>query len=125
MKRPPGSNFSDCATGSKASRGIHFKPAGEGRDGRGRAFVEHDEVAAAPAQRVAQLGHGCVDESHAPVGARQPVEDRAVEDEGAVHALRRPERLEKPGVVLVAQVAAEPEKRGSVHRHGQEPPGTI
>jgi hypothetical protein len=98
---------------------VHAERGGEARDRVARAVVAHDEVAAPGAQPGLQLGHAAVDEFHPPVGARRErIEDFAVEDEGAVDAPGRAQRVVEPGVVVAAQVAAEPEKRGVVRLHG-------
>jgi putative transcriptional regulator len=68
----------------------------------------------ASARSSASTPHQAVaDELHAPVGARQRVEDVAVEDEGAPHLARRAQRVVQRGVVVGAQVAAQPDQRGS------------
>jgi hypothetical protein len=88
--------------------------------------VAHDQAGAFHAVRRgqrAQFGvhaHQAVaDELHAPVGARQRVEDVAVEDEGAPHLARGAQRVVQRGVVVGAQVAAQPDQgavQGLVHR---------
>ena len=55
------------------------------------------------------------DELDAPVmPLRQGVEDAGIEDEGAIHPPARLERAVQCRVVVYAQVAPEPEKRGVV-----------
>ena len=59
------------------------------------------------------------DELDPPVGARQRVEEGAVEDEGAPDPARRPQGVVQRGVVDAAQVAAKPDQggvQGLLHR---------
>ncbi|GAB1459496.1 hypothetical protein MASR2M50_12700 [Thauera sp.] len=64
-------------------------------------------------ERRIQLDQAGVDELDAAVVARrQGVEDRGIEDEGAMHTFGKAQAMVKRGVVEAAQVAAEPDEGG-------------
>jgi hypothetical protein len=65
-----------------------------------------------PPERCGQRDDRFVDELDAAVRARQRVEDVAVEDEGAPDPPGRSAGVVERGMVLDAQVAAEPDQRG-------------
>jgi hypothetical protein len=88
--------------------GLHVELARQRRNLVHRHGMPHDEPAAQPAQLGLQLDQRFADELHAPVGAGQPVQDRLVEDEDADHLAAGPQRAIEGGVVVHAQVAAEP-----------------
>jgi DNA photolyase len=84
-----------------------------------RAAVQHDQAAAATAEGGVELPDRVPDELDAPVRARgERVEDLGVEAERAVDAPRLLQRVVQGGVVVVAQVAAEPHQ-GGVVGHGR------
>ena len=99
---------------------LHVQLGGQGDDLVGAVAVADEQAhvrrrrARSPSAR--QLGveraDALADELDAPVGARQRVEDRAVEDEGAPDLARRAQRVVERRVVGDAQVAAEPDERG-------------
>ncbi len=88
------------------------------RDGVRSMIVQHDQRAAVAPQFCVQFDDCAVDELDAPVGAQsggeQPVENRAVEDEGAVDPAARGKRRRQRRVVVKTQVAAEPDQAGVV-----------
>jgi putative transcriptional regulator len=77
--------------------------------------VAHEQLAAHRAQGGIQLLDRAQDELDAAIAARQRVEDGGVEDEYAMHPVVRQQRPVQGGMVVVAQVAAEPDQGG---RHG-------
>jgi hypothetical protein len=79
--------------------------------------VAHDQAHAFHAVRGGQCtqfgihaDQAVADELHAPVGPGQGFQDRAVEDKGAPHLPRCPQRMVQGGVVVGAQVAAQPDE---------------
>jgi hypothetical protein len=110
--------------------GLHGQLLRQPRDLVGRLPVAHDEPGVRHAVRPGQLAQLLVeplqavaDEFDAPVGARQRIQDRAVEHECAPHAPGRAQGLVQGGVVLGAQVATQPHERGrqrpvARHRRG-------
>jgi hypothetical protein len=94
----------------------------------GRSAVPHHQAGALDAVRGAQrpqLGvhadQAVADELHPPVGARQWVEDGAVEDERAPHLARTAQRVVQRRMVVDPQVAPQPHQ-GSIQAlaHGAE-----
>ncbi len=83
-----------------------------------RPAVAHDQATAAPAQRRVEFDQRVADEMHAAVAPRrQRVEYGPVEDEGAVHLAAARQRGGERGMIVVAQVAAEPDE-GFFFVHG-------
>ena len=95
----------------------HTQFARQLRDDVAGAAVAHDEPAAQRAQRSVQLGHRGVDEFDPAVGlqpfGQQFVQDVGVEHEHAPHRPAGAQRMVEGGVVVDAQVAAEPDQSGS------------
>ena len=80
--------------------------------------LQHDQarlgVLRQGAQAAVQFHQRLTDEFHAPVLAWQGGEDGAVKDEYAVHLLALQQGVVQGGVVLGAQVAAEPDQPRAV-----------
>ena len=86
--------------------------AREPRDRVARPAVQHREPAAAAGEARVELLHGVPDELDAPVGTRRKrVEDLGVEAERAVDAPMGLRRVVQGGVVVIAEIAAEPRQR--------------
>ena len=105
--------------------GLHAQGGGQRRDLLVRPAVAHQQGGAFDAVRSrqrAQFGvhadQAVADEFHAPVLPRKRIKDVAVEDEGAPHLARRAQRVVQGGMVVGAQVAAQPDQgfvNGLVH----------
>jgi hypothetical protein len=102
--------------------GVHAQVASETRDGARGFVVHHVQAAAALAQALAQRDDGPVDELDAPVAPGEAIEDRAIEHENAMQLPACARRLVQAGIVLVAQVAPEPEERRVVPVHAGTSP---
>jgi len=106
-----------------AEHGLHAELSGQPRDLVHRAAVAHDERAAMPAQVLVQHLQSAEDELDAPVGARQWVQDVAVQHKGAEHLVGVGQRAAQGSLVIDAQVAAEPDEGafkavgGGLHAH--------
>ena len=59
-----------------------------------------------------QVGQAVNDELDPAIGARQRIEDFAVEDEHTPHMTRRAQRVVQRCVIVAAQVAAKPDECG-------------
>lgn len=95
---------------------LHAQRAGQPRNLVGREGVTHDQAGARRerAQRLMQLLDRVPDELDPAVGARQPVEDGAVEDEGAVDLPAMAQRLGQRGMVVDPQVPPKPHEPGGI-----------
>ena len=103
---------------------LHMQLGGQLRQGLHRVAVAHQQAdpfdAVRGGQRVQlrlQPDQAVADELDAAVGARQGVEDRAVEDERAPDAPGRAQCVVQRSVVVGAQVAPQPDQ-GGVERFG-------
>ncbi len=84
-----------------------------------RDAVPHDQPAPRRGERLLQFGDARVNEFDAAIGrVRQRIENLAVEHKSAYHLPGLPERMVERGMVEIAQVAAEPDQRTVVFRHG-------
>jgi len=73
--------------------------------------VAHDQAAAPGLQRGVEFAQRFMDEMHAPVTLRrQRIKDLAVEDEGAMDLARFGQGRAQGRMVVVAQVATEPDE---------------
>ena len=70
--------------------------------------MAHDQPATELFQLGIELDQRLADEFHPAIGARQGVEDGAIEHEHADHLAAGPQRLPEGGVVVDAEIAAEP-----------------
>ena len=90
--------------------GLHAQRLGQLRYLLARISVQHDQAGRSrsrnAAQRRIQLHQGLAYELHAPVLARQRLQNRAVEDEHAVHLRALRQGRCQGRVVLQAQIAA-------------------
>ena len=94
---------------------LRARLAGQGRElALGRAAA-HDQVAPPLAQRLPQLAQRLEQEPRPGVGREAPAEQPIVEHEGRDHPLGAAGRGRQGGVVVHAQVAAEPDDRGARH----------
>ena len=82
------------------------------RNFHARIAMAHDQFATHCAQCGGDLLHRAQDELHAPVAARQRIENGCVEDENAMHPFMRLQGVTQGGVVLHAQIATEPDEGG-------------
>jgi hypothetical protein len=79
-----------------------------------------DQPAAAPAQRRIELYEAFADERDTSIGGRQAVQDVGIKNEGAM-STREASRVMQCRMVVVAQVAPEPDQRNVTS--GQSVPG--
>ena len=103
---------------------LHAEFARELRDEVTSAAMQYPQTATLLAERLVQFRDRAVDKGHPPVSAIfQGVKDLGVEDEHAMHLGGIGQRVVQRGVVVVAQVAAEPDQGGVSDGHGQRTPG--
>ena len=64
-------------------------------------------------QALVQLQHAGVDELNPPVAARgQGIQDVGIKDKGAIHPGKTAQCVVEGAMVIAAQIAAQPDKRG-------------
>ena len=104
---------------------LHGQLLGQRRQCLARIAVQHDQPAAGCAmglaqlaQLVVQVNQAVADELDPPVLARQWRQDGGVEGEHAPNLARGAQRVVKRGVVVGAQVAAEPNQGTGQDRRG-------
>lgn len=84
--------------------------------------VSHEQTAAPGAQGGVEFDERFADELDTPVAARQLVENVAIQYENAVHPTRPAHGFGKRCVVVITQVAAEPDQHGIESAQNKIPP---
>ena len=102
---------------SRATVGEHrpgVEPRRELRNFAAGMTVDCQQGAAVFAQSAVEFAHAVPDEFDAPIGARQGVENLAVEHKSAVDAAAGAQRARQRGVIAQPQIAPEPDQVGVV-----------
>ena len=91
---------------------VRLEPCSEGRDFHARLTVHHQQSAAVRTQRLVELAHAVPDKFDTAVLARQAVKNLAVKHKDAIDTAGGSQRTRQRGVIVRAQIAAEPDKCG-------------